>query len=946
MRRAVDEAQPSPITTLSTEEIDQRGLSTVQDALQALTSNSGPALPNSFSANGAFAAGASAVSLRGLSTNSTLVLFDGLRAAYYPLADDGTRNFVDLNTIPDDIVERVEVLKDGASSAYGADAIAGVVNIITKRQIEGLHARIEGGISSRGDAETQRLSLTYGKGDIDADGFNAYVSGFYYKSDLLKNSERPYPFNSDDLRNVCYEGTCGPNNTLNGEGANGLLQGLSTAANFVVRPYDPTNTDPQGNWQNLSACTGNSFTVTPADRAVLNSNGTTINAASPDTVCQVDLTNAYGIIQPNVERFGGSSRVTATIGDRFEGYAEFNFLQSTVDYTGTPAVYRGNASPGIFFPSFSTVAAGPNRAAGSGPLTLPIYVCPERVNCDVSPNRQLNPNNPFAAAGQVARLIGRDHTETTYNETRTRTYRAAFGLTGEITDNLSLNVGATASHVDLRRKQEGYVYIQHLLDVIADGTFNFIDPTQNSREINDYVKPTNITNASSDQYQLEVSLASTLAELPGGPLQVGFGGTIRYEAVDAPSANSDFAGPTQRYFTLNAFGAKGDRTVYSVFGEIEAPLHEKLTVNLSGRYDDYSTGQNNFSPKVGVKFTPIDQVVLRGTYSKGFRIPSFGEANALPTTGFVSNNASVFNDTYLAQYGCTVATFSSCPAYIRSGSYGQTTLASPNLRPEKSRSFTGGIVVEPTRNISFSIDYYNIKKTRAITQPSNAPALDAYYNGQPIPAGYQVDPDGVDPNFPNALPRVAFVRSQLINANTNKVEGLDFGAKARFNVTNDITFTSALDVGYIIKLETIFPDGTRERYDGTLGNFNLTAGSGTQKWKGYWLNTLDVGKVQINGTVNYSGGYDLSAQDQGDDFRDCGQNPGYSPCKIDPYVTFDLGVRFKLNDKFTFYANMLNVFDNLPEIDIVTYGAHLYNPVQAGNGILGRYFRGGVKLDF
>jgi outer membrane receptor protein involved in Fe transport len=135
------------------------------------------------------AAGASAVSLRGLSTNSTLVLFDGQRAAYYPLADDGSRNFVDLNTIPDDIVERIEVLRDGASSTYGADAIAGVVNIITRRQFNGVRGRAEAGISQDGNNPTQRLSLTAGTGDLDADGINAYVSGFFFKQGATMNSE-------------------------------------------------------------------------------------------------------------------------------------------------------------------------------------------------------------------------------------------------------------------------------------------------------------------------------------------------------------------------------------------------------------------------------------------------------------------------------------------------------------------------------------------------------------------------------------------------------------------------------------------------------------------------------------------------------------------------------------------------------------------------------------
>src|SRR6202044_615361 len=118
-------------------------------AIQNLSLNNSGALPNSFTANGAFASGASGASLRGLTTNSTLVLFDGMRSAYFPLPDDGTRNFVDLNTIPDVIVDRVEVLQDGASSTYGADAIAGVINVITKKQFQGLTASGEGGFGQR-----------------------------------------------------------------------------------------------------------------------------------------------------------------------------------------------------------------------------------------------------------------------------------------------------------------------------------------------------------------------------------------------------------------------------------------------------------------------------------------------------------------------------------------------------------------------------------------------------------------------------------------------------------------------------------------------------------------------------------------------------------------------------------------------------------------------------
>ena len=520
-------------------------------------------------------------------------------------------------------------------------------------------------------------------------------------------------------------------------------------------------------------------------------------------------------------------------------------------------------------------------------------------------------------------------------------------MRGDVTSDFTYDVGLVASHSDLARRREGYVYIANLLTAVAQGTFNFANPAANTQAQRDFVSPTSVVNASSDLYQLQATVSGRLLDLPGGPLQVGVGGTIFYEAVNAPSGNPDNFGPTQRYFTLNAFGTNGHRTVKAAFAEIDAPVLDVLDIQLAGRYDDYSSGQNYFSPKAGVKFTPIRQLAIRGTYSRGFRIPSFGEANALPTTGYVTNNASLFNDTYLAQYGCSVATFSACPTYIRSGSYGQTTLASPNLDPEKSRSFTGGIILEPIRNVSITADYYNIKKTGAITQPSNSPALLAYYQGQPIPAGYTVTPDAPDVNNPGAQPRVGFVASQLINANTIKTSGIDGGISIRHDF-GDIKFGSFLDATYILKLETVFPDGTRERYDGTLGNFNLTAGSGTPKFRGTWLNSIEIASVQLNGTVNYFDGYDLSAQDQGTGYKDGGLNPGYSPSgdRVPRYITVDLGLRVKANDRFTFTANVLNLLDDLPPIDVVTYGAHLYNPVQGGTGILGRYFKAGVRVGF
>ena len=932
----------SPVTTLTTENLDARGINTVQEAIQLLSSNNGPALTNSFTANGAFAGGASAVSLRGLSTNSTLTLFDGMRAAYYPLADDGSRNFVDLNNIPDEIVDRVEVLRDGASSSYGADAIAGVINVITKRSFQGVAGRAEAGISEDGVAANQRLSLTAGTGDLDRDGYNAYISGFYFNSDGVANKDLRGVFRTDDQRSIG-----GPNDILNGQNAAGEINGFAVnGSTFYVRP------GTAGRYQILNPTAGcfagPSVTPTAADLARVNSRGEPVNGTLPvSNVCQEDLTYNYGNVTPDLQRFGGSARFTAKVGDSSEAYLQVNFQQNTSSYYGLPGTIRGSAPAGILYPQFSTGSGAANFAPGSAILTLPVYVCAARVNCTAE-NGTLNPNNPFAAAGQTAQIIGRNQ-ERVFNQTRSRVYRAAFGISGTIFGDYDYNFGATAMHTDLQRKQDGYVYIQNLLNVIADGSYNFVNPGQNSQAVRDYVTPVNITDTSSDLYQAQFTVAKDVLQLPGGPLQVGVGGSIFYEAVNAPSANPDYNGPTQRYFTINAFGTKGNRTVSSAFAEIQAPVFEKLDVNLSGRYDHYSTGQGNFSPKAGARFTPFRQLSVRGTWSRGFRIPSFAEANALPTTGYVAQSISAVPESFRAQYGalCAAAATAAtaCPAYITSYSIGNTTLASPDLKPEKSRSFTAGIQLSPIPEFTLTVDYFNIKKTGAITSPSNAEAIAAYYAGQPIPAGFAVIPDAPDVNLPNGLPRIGFVQSQLVNSDTLRSEGIDFGASGRVDF-GSFQWRSNLNASLLLDLSTTFSDGRREKYVDTLGNFNLTAGNGTFKWRGNWSNTFSFENIDVTGTVNYVSGYDLSAMDQGDAYKDCGLNPGYVPCRVKSYITADLNLSFNATEKVTFYVNVLNVFDRLPPIDPVTYGAHLYNPVQGANGIFGRSFRAGARFGF
>ncbi len=228
--RRTNQETPSPVTVLSSETLEERGLNTVAEAVQRIPANNAGTITQGWNTGFNFASGANAPALRGLTVQSTLSIVDGLRIAPYPLADDGQRNFVDLNTIPDAIVDRIEILRDGASSTYGADAIAGVINVITKKEIQGLHLGGSIGTSQRGDGEEYRVDVTWGYGDLAEQGFNFYISGEYQNQNPVYARDRQYPYNTTDWSQVCGEsGSCMHNLNWNGITAeDGTFNGFIT----------------------------------------------------------------------------------------------------------------------------------------------------------------------------------------------------------------------------------------------------------------------------------------------------------------------------------------------------------------------------------------------------------------------------------------------------------------------------------------------------------------------------------------------------------------------------------------------------------------------------------------------------------------------------------------------------------------------------------------------
>lgn len=947
--RRTDTETPSPVTTLSAETLQERGLNTIAEAVQRIPANGAGTITQGWNTGFNFASGANAPALRGLTVQSTLSIADGLRIAPYPLADDGQRNFVDLNTIPSAVIDRIEVLRDGASSTYGADAIAGVINVITKREIQGLHFNGSFGASDKGDAAEHRLDLTYGYGDLDEDGFNVYVSGEWQKQQELWARDRGYPFNTQNWSNICKEdgSSCMANLNWNGytpesDTFNGLISVPGVA---LVRP---------GSLTTPTTGTGRFSYLNPAAGCGLYPVNTNLggSATAPlEGICEVDFQNDYIMLQPNIERRGLTGRVTFNIGDSAQAYAMVNWYNTKTEASFTPLGLNGTPTP-------------PNNGVSAYNVMLPVYVCPTGVGtldglntgCTAA-NGVLNPMNPFAAQGQTAQLFLR-HTRPRTVETDSRALRAAAGIEGSFADVWNYSASFTASEVRLRRDEGNYFIPQRIADLAARGQIDFMNFSANPESVFETISPLNSTVSTSSLWQVQGTLSRELFELPGGPLQVAVGALYREESIDAPSGNPATLGNQyERYYSINSVGTQGSRSVRSGFFEIDAPIVDSFELNLSGRYDDYSTGQGSFSPKVGAKFTPIPQVAIRGTASKGFRIPSFNESFGLPTTGYVTRtvNCQTYAAFCAAHGGNAYAT----------GQYslGLTQTGNPNLDPEKSTAFTAGVVIEPMRNVSFTVDWWHIKVRNLITGVTDTSEAEAAYyanNGVVNIPGITVIPGQPDPAFPNALPVLGFIQSSFTNQDAQVVSGLDFGANLRLPVNDTVTFRSSFEASWLMKYRLLTDGGDALDYEGTLSPCNITSCSGSPEWRATWQNSVDFGeRTTASLTAYYTQGYDTASIDFGGVKGDCDFNAANHAstatyedgtpvnCTQPAQWNVDLNLRHKLTDQATVYLDVMNVLGLDPKFDpSAAYGLFGFNPAWGGPNMVGRYFRLGARIDF
>jgi len=917
----------SPIVHMTASELRQRGMHNVTDALQSLASNGAGNLTNAWSAGGGFAAGSSAPSLRGLSTDSTLVLMDGQRLSYYPLADDGERNYVDTNWMPSSIMQSVDVLQDGGSATYGADAVAGVINYTTRKEIKGFEGNAEGGLSQRGDAGHQKLYATYGFGDLNHDGYNVYINSEYQQDDPLWYRQLQAPYNNGDLTGL--GGTNGNKNVLSNGTINNFNQTPVLSSRAVV------NGVPTGAARLINQQAGCGSVGSLVTGSVYPNDGGQTQACTQNS-------QQYAQVAPSLRRINATIHGTVNVSDQSELVTMFNYSQTLTQLNAD------GPSP----------ARAYTQSLGASTIQSyePVYLA----------NGQLNPSNPYASQGLQSTVYGDMPNLVRQTSEYSQNFRGSARYSGYLNShwggdwNYDINFVGMNSTLD--QTNTGYPYISHLQQAITTGSYNFANPSATPQSVLDYIAPVNTIHALTKEYSGEASINKGLFKLPGGMVRLAVGGNIRYEYLNDPSANpADLNNPANQYYSINPVNASGHRWVESGFFELNAPIVKMLNANVSGRYDHYSEGFSHFSPKVGVQFKPLQELTLRGTFSKGFRVPSFAETGG-SNVGYTPFQVS--SPAWLAQHQINGAN----DQYAQNYYVGINTVGNPNLKPEISTNFNVGPVFTPTRWLTISADYYYIRKNHYITSDSTGYQdwannwADAYATGgaaaaaRAVPSTVTITPNPVDTQNPNGAPAPGIVNVGYINANKIYTDGADLSFQANTTlpgVLHDVRWISNGNATFVHRFNLVLPDGTVNRYAGTLGPYEAVSGSGTPKWRANWSNTFIYKKLSVTPTVYYTSGYRNVADDavQGSSTSGCanvlsGNNFVPYRCHTKGFWDVDLTVNYNLTKRWSVYANVYNLLGFRAPYDYGTYGGYLYNSSWSQQGVIMRSFQFGVVGGF
>jgi len=901
---------PTPVQVLTAADIQKSGKTSVAELLTDLAANGAGTLGTGFA--GAFANGASGISLRGLTVGATLVLIDGHRMAPYPLSDDAQRSFVDVSSIPFDAIESIEILKSGASSLYGSDAIAGVINIKLKKNLNGTRLSAEVGDTQHGGGKTKRASISTGIGDLDNDGYNAFITAEYRKQDAIKVVDREqFGYANRDWR---------------ARGGNDLTLGVPTSINSFLTPasspflYTPTGTNASSNPANYQfldpSC---NFTLYRAGGCSVRDELSNIQPETENVNLMIGMTKK---LSENWEvRFNGSMFQRESSNNRNATPQAFN----PTSFNGTTTLVNGvltprvGAVPSTLFATGAPVGANITNQLGA-PARLYGYIP------DVG--AALTTDNKSTATRFSADLVG-----------------SAYGW------DVNAAIGGTRVKSDL--DYSGYVNRTNLYNLLRAGTFNVLgnnDPAT--------------VNAVSPQFSNKIDSTLNYADLVGsrellsnfgaGPLAFAAGVHWHERKQNAPPSNLTLNGSVAN---TSAFTI-GDETNSAVFAELQATPIKNVEIGLAGRYDHYDTYGNSFTPSANFKWTPIQQFGVRGTFARGFRAPNPAEVGNAGS--FFTFNA--INDPILCANGNQNTAGNVPGACGVNPPYVQTT--NPDLQPEKSKSFTAGIIVEPMRGLNMTLDYYKIQiKNLIVTQAGNDPSFDpVWVRGPAAPVDIAT---GVGQGRVTGTPSVGpilYATSPYINAGSTETHGVEADIRYRWRLANEMgTVTANLSAAHVFGYVTEVV-GASYQLAGTQGPSSVGGATGNPKDRAQFTLGYNRGPLDVTATVNYTSGFSttdpaLGAFDCASTALDVGGRTYFQGlvqpanyCNVSSFTATNLNVAYKVTENLTIRGAILNLFDKEAPYDVATYGnagaQTSYNASLHQPGAVGRFFSLGANYTF
>lgn len=921
--RRADAETPSPVQVITADDLKKSGYTTVSQVMQNLTSNGAGTLSSGFP--GAFAGGATGLSLRGLTTAATLVLIDGHRMAPYPLSDDGQRSFVDISSIPFDAVERIEVLKDGASAVYGSDAMAGVVNIILKKSFVGTQVAAEGGSTTEGGGTTYHATVTSGIGDFNEDGYNAYVSLEYrHQGDITqKDRQGTGQWSRLDQRDI------GGNNQTPGApiSAGGIratpptygtvyltpLTGAFSAANTVFYP---------GNVAGLSqskAYNGNC----------------NFDALTTQGTCT--YVNPHAEIQPATQNLNLIGSFDKKLADDWKLDVKASFFDSKGEQYNAGSQANGLTLFATSYQPLVAVSAGhsPTLVGSAFNVTVPgnypgnTLGVPARVrgvNLDAPIAHTEFDAKSYRLVADLSGSLGAWDIDTSLGYTRVASSFTDYGATN-----------AAALQAALNRTSNPYS--------ILGG---------NSAADNAAIYPVEGATDTSTLEFAELHASRSLMTLGGGDMGFSTGGSfIRRElnAVAPPLIAQGIVSGNNAY-------AQGTQTDASLYAEIYAPVLKSLELDGHVRYDHFDNAGNATTPSVGFKFTPVPEFALRGTYGRGFRAPNSaenGQAGQAYSAGTGADPVLCPNGPNAA--GAVISACNYNVVYLNS--------ANPHLNSEKSTSETLGVILEPIKGWSTTIDAYQVEIRDQIVAGTGDPANAV--RGTALPDSCSDGHGGVVACNPSAGP-ILYIPVEYVNANSTKVSGLELDSRYKFKMGEWGNLTA--DINWTHEMSFIFTTGgTAYQLAGTHGPAVIGGNTGNPKDRIQTTFTWNKGPMEIATTFNYISSFlltDPSGSNAGTPVLNCtdgvqaggyyaawfpgsAQIPTQSQyCKVGSFLDTDLSVSYKLGKQWILHGAITNLFNQAPPLDLNTYGGGNlpYNPSMHMAGAVGRFINVGASYKF